>query len=91
MQDHPEERATDIEQGFSDPDIQALIATIGGNDQIRVPKHLDAEILRNNPTRFYGMSDNTNISHCLWNQGIIPFYTSHLLTEFAFPGKLPDT
>ena len=90
LSDHPEERAIDIENAFADPEIRGVIATIGGNDQIRVLKHVDADVLRDNPTRFYGMSDNTNLAHYLWNHGIVSFYGGHLLTEFAIPGSLPE-
>ena len=90
LYDHPEERAADIEEAFADSDIRGVISTIGGNDQIRILKHLDADVLRNNPTRFYGLSDNTNLAHYLWNHGITSFYGGHLLTEFGFPGSLPE-
>lgn len=90
LTNHPDERAADIEQAFVDPEIRGVIATIGGNDQLRILKHLDAEVLRNNPTRFFGISDNTNLIHYLWNQGIVSFYGGHLLTDFAFPGSLPE-
>ena len=88
--DHPEERARDIENAFADPEISGVIATIGGNDQIRVCKHLDADILRQNPTRFYGSSDNTNLAQYLWNQGIVSFYGGMVLTDFAVPGRFPE-
>ena len=89
LYEHPEERAADIKNAFAESDIHGVISTIGGNDQIRILKHLDADVLRNNPTRFYGLSDNTNLAHYLWNHGIVSFYGGHLLTEFGFPGSLP--
>jgi muramoyltetrapeptide carboxypeptidase LdcA involved in peptidoglycan recycling len=76
LSDHPEERAGDIEDAFADPEIRGVIATIGGNDQIRILKHLDGSVLRDNPTRFYGISDNTNLAHYLWNHGIVSFFES---------------
>jgi muramoyltetrapeptide carboxypeptidase LdcA involved in peptidoglycan recycling len=90
LSDHPKERAEDIEKVFRDPEIRGVIATIGGNDQIRILKHLNGDVLRDNPTRFYGISDNTNLAHYLWNQGIVSFYGGNLLTEFAVPGSLPE-
>ena len=87
---HPEKRAEDIEEAFAVPDISGVIATIGGNDQIRVLNHLDGELLRENPTRFYGISDNTNLAQFLWNHGIVSYYGGHVLTEFAIPGPLPE-
>jgi muramoyltetrapeptide carboxypeptidase LdcA involved in peptidoglycan recycling len=87
---HPAERAADIENAFADPEIRGVVATVGGNDQIRVLKHLDGSVLRDNPTRFFGISDNTNLAHALWNEGVVSFYGGHLLTEFAAPGALPE-
>lgn len=88
--DNPQERAADIERAFADPDISGVIATIGGNDQIRILDYLDEELIRANPTRFYGSSDNTNLAHFLWNQGIVSYYGGNLLTELAASGPLPD-
>lgn len=87
---HPEKRAQDIEEAFAAPDIRGVIATIGGNDQIRILDHLDGELLRENPTRFYGISDNTNLAQFFWNHGIVSYYGGHVLTEFAIPGPLPE-
>ncbi|RZH67717.1 S66 family peptidase [Natrinema altunense] len=90
LYNHPEKRAQDIEKAFSDPDIRGVITTIGGNDQIRILDHLDGQLLRENPTRFYGISDNTNLAQFLWNHGIVSYYGGHVLTEFALPGALPE-
>lgn len=45
----PEERAADIHAAFADPDIKAVIAGIGGDDQITLLPHLDHALLRANP------------------------------------------
>ncbi|WP_049929070.1 S66 family peptidase [Halopiger goleimassiliensis] len=90
LSEHPEQRAQDVERAFADPDIRGVIATIGGNDQLRILKHLDGDVLRENPTRFYGTSDNTNLAQFLWNHGIVSYYGGNVLTEFAFPGAFPD-
>lgn len=90
LYNHPEKPAQDIEAAFANPEIQGVIATIGGNDQIRILKHLDADILRENPTRFFGSSDNTNVAQFLWNQGIVSFYGGTLLTDFAAAGPFSE-
>lgn len=38
----PQARAADINAAFADPTIRAIIATVGGDDQIMVIPHLDA-------------------------------------------------
>ncbi len=56
-------------KAFRDPDISAVIANIGGHDQITMLPFLDGDVLREHPTRFYGYSDNTNLAQFLWNHG----------------------
>jgi muramoyltetrapeptide carboxypeptidase LdcA involved in peptidoglycan recycling len=70
----PTARAADINAALADPAIRAIIAVIGGEDQITVIPHLDAELARRDPKPFLGTSDNTNIHHWLWANGIASFY-----------------
>ncbi|NHN49130.1 LD-carboxypeptidase [Halostella sp. JP-L12] len=86
----PRARAADVHAAFRDPDIAGVVATIGGWDQLRVLRHLDPGVLRANPTRFYGMSDNTNLSLALWNAGVVSYNGGQLLNELAVPGELPE-
>jgi muramoyltetrapeptide carboxypeptidase LdcA involved in peptidoglycan recycling len=86
LYDHPEERAADVMDAFRDPDVSAVVATIGGNDQVRILDRLDPAVLRENPTRFYGWSDNTHLALYLWNLGIVSYYGGSVMTEYATPG-----
>jgi muramoyltetrapeptide carboxypeptidase LdcA involved in peptidoglycan recycling len=83
LYDHPEARARDIERAFRDPDIGAVLATIGGNDQVRVLKHLDGDVLAANPTRFLGSSDNTHLHSLLWEAGVVSYYGGMVLTTLG--------
>lgn len=67
-------RAVDLTAAFADPSIRAVLATIGGNDQITVIKHLDTDVIAANPKPFLGYSDNTNLHNYLWNLGIPSYY-----------------
>src|SRR5215475_348227 len=51
-------RAADINAAFADPTIRAIIAVIGGEDQITVIPHLDAGLALRDPKPFLGTSDN---------------------------------
>ena len=62
----PQHRAQDINSAFADPYIKAVLATIGGTDQITVIPHLDAQLIHDNPKIFIGYSDNTNLHNWLW-------------------------
>ncbi|MEO8889583.1 MAG: S66 peptidase family protein [Jatrophihabitantaceae bacterium] len=70
----PEARASDINAAFSHPKVRAILSTIGGDDQIQVIPHLDAELARTDPKPFLGYSDNTNLHNWLWANGIASFY-----------------
>ncbi|MCY7290458.1 MAG: LD-carboxypeptidase [Cryobacterium sp.] len=69
-----EARAADITAAFADPTIRAVLATIGGDDQVTVIPHIDAGVLAANPKPFLGYSDNTNLHNLLWNLGVPSFY-----------------
>ncbi|VEG29724.1 S66 family peptidase [Actinomyces howellii] len=69
-----QERARDINAAFADPSIRAVLATVGGEDQITVISHLDAEAVRADPKPFLGYSDNTNLLQWLWSLGVAGFY-----------------
>jgi muramoyltetrapeptide carboxypeptidase LdcA involved in peptidoglycan recycling len=90
LAENPEARAEEVMDAFRDPDISAVIANIGGHDQLTVLPYLDGEVLRDNPTRFYGYSDNTNLALFLWNQGIVSYYGGSTLLEYAMDGELFD-
>lgn len=90
LADYPEERARDVEDAFADPDVRGVISVIGGNDQIRILEHLDRDVLRENPTRFYGYSDNTQLALTLWNLGIVSYYGPSVMVELAMDGGLFD-
>jgi muramoyltetrapeptide carboxypeptidase LdcA involved in peptidoglycan recycling len=70
----PVARAADINAAFGDPAVRAILAVIGGEDQITVIPHLNADLARRDPKPFLGTSDNTNLHHWLWANGIASFY-----------------
>lgn len=63
-------RAHDLNAAFADPSICAVLATIGGDDQITVLPGLDPELSRRDPKLFVGYSDNTNLLNWLWFHGV---------------------
>jgi muramoyltetrapeptide carboxypeptidase LdcA involved in peptidoglycan recycling len=70
----PEARAADVIAAFAEPSIRAVLATIGGDDQVTVIPHIDADVLAANPKPFLGYSDNTNLHNLLWSLGVPSFY-----------------
>jgi muramoyltetrapeptide carboxypeptidase LdcA involved in peptidoglycan recycling len=82
-------RAADINAAFADPQIRAILAVIGGDDQITVIRHLDADLARADPKPFLGTSDNTNLHHWLWANGVASFYGGSTQVHLG-PGPAVD-
>jgi len=85
----PEARAADVNAAFADPGIRAILATIGGDDQILVVPHLDAALAQADPKPFLGYSDNTNILNWLWSLGIRGYYGGSTAVHLG-PGPAVD-
>ena len=77
------ERAEDLMAAFADDSIAAIIASIGGDDQMTVLPHLDPEVVRAHPKRFLGYSDNTNLLNWLWFHGVAGFYGGSTIANLA--------
>lgn len=58
---NPRLRADDINAAVKDPDIKAIITTIGGDDSVRLLPYLDYRAISENPKFFIGYSDPTAI------------------------------
>ena len=87
----PRERARDLSDAFADPSIRAVMATIGGDDQITVLKHLDADVLAANPKPFFGYSDNTNALNYLVRLGMVAYHGGSTMVHLGRGGALHPT
>jgi muramoyltetrapeptide carboxypeptidase LdcA involved in peptidoglycan recycling len=85
-----EDRAKDVMAAFADQKNKAVFTSIGGSDQIKLIKHLDPQILRDNPKPFFGFSDNTHLHNFLWSLGIRSYYGGAIMTQFAMQGNMHD-
>lgn len=85
----PEARAADVNAALADQGIRAILATIGGSDQILVTPHLDAALAAADPKPFLGYSDNTNILNWLWRHGVAGFYGGSTQVHLG-PGPAVD-
>jgi len=68
------DRAADLTTAFTDADIRAVFATIGGADQITVLPLLDPDVILADPKPFFGFSDNTNLLNWLWFHGAAAYH-----------------
>jgi len=84
----PADRAGDIHAAFADPRIKAVIAAIGGEDELKVLPHLDPGVLAASPKPFFGYSDNTNLHLFLWNLGLVSYHGGAVMVEFGRPAAM---
>lgn len=71
---NPKVRADDINRAFLDPEIEGLIATIGGDDSVRTLPLLMTEEILEHPKVLMGFSDTTTLLTHLSLHGMITFY-----------------
>jgi muramoyltetrapeptide carboxypeptidase LdcA involved in peptidoglycan recycling len=80
------DRAADLMAAFADPDIGAVMASIGGDDQITVLPYLDPDAVIGTPKPFFGYSDNTNLLNWLWNLGIVSYHGGSTMAHLGRGG-----
>jgi muramoyltetrapeptide carboxypeptidase LdcA involved in peptidoglycan recycling len=82
------DRAADLHAAFADPQIGAILASIGGDDQITVIPHLDRDLIAANPKPFFGYSDNTNLLHLLYDLGMVGYHGGSVMVHLGRSGSL---
>ncbi len=89
----PQERVEDIHRLFGDPQVKAIIASIGGNHSCHLLPLLDWDLIRRNPKIFMGYSDVSVLNLAIYAQtGLVTFNGPTLMTDLAeFPTPLPYT
>lgn len=90
LADHPEARADDLHRALADPDVHALVSTIGGDDGIRVLPHLDLGLIAEHPKVLLGYSDSTTIQMAFLQAGVVSFYGPAIMAGFGENAGLHD-
>ena len=88
LENHPEEKASDLKTAFMDDDIKGIICAIGGDDIYRTIPYLmeDKEFInavKTHPKVFMGFSDTTNNHLMFYKLGLQTFYGQAFLTDLA--------
>ena len=85
-----EERASDLHDMFGDPEVRAIIATIGGDHACQLLPFLDWDLIRANPKVFMGFSDITVLNVAIWTEtGMITFNGPSVMTDWAEYPAMP--
>lgn len=96
VKQHPEKRAQDLIDAFSDDDIDLILCAVGGDDTYRLAPYLfENNALKNalKPKPFLGFSDTT-LNHLMLNKLSLPtFYGQAFLSDVCEMDKemLPYT
>jgi muramoyltetrapeptide carboxypeptidase LdcA involved in peptidoglycan recycling len=88
LRKHPEARAADLMDAFADPTMSAIITTIGGDDSIRLLRHLDLGVIQAHPKVFLGFSDTTVTHLACFTAGLTSFYGPSIMAGFAENGGI---
>jgi muramoyltetrapeptide carboxypeptidase LdcA involved in peptidoglycan recycling len=73
-------------EAFADPEIRGIVSTIGGDDSLRILRHLDLGVLRAHPKVFVGYSDTTVTHFACLAAGLVSFYGPAFMAGFAENG-----
>lgn len=84
-------RVDDLHAMFEDPDVQAILCTIGGNHSNQLLSLIDWELIRANPKVFMGFSDITVLNIAIHvATGLVTFNGPSLLTDWAEYPQMPE-
>lgn len=72
--DNPKLRAEDINNAFLDTEVKGIIASIGGDDSVRILPFINKEAVVANPKFFMGYSDTTTLLTYFNQLGLVTFY-----------------
>lgn len=88
-----EQRTRDLHELFADPDVSAIIASVGGDHSCHLLPHLDFELIAQNPKIFMGYSDVTVLNVAIWQRtSLVTFNGPAIMTDFAeYPAPLEYT
>lgn len=88
LERNPKARAEDVLEAFADSSISAVIASIGGDDCIRLLPYLDLAVIMQHPKIFLGFSDATVLHFACLRAGVASFYGPTVMAGFAENGGM---
>ena len=87
---HPQMRAEDINNAFLDPEVEAIIASVGGDDSVRTLPFLDLKAILDRPKVLMGFSDTTTLLSYLSLRGMVTYHGPALMSGIAQLRSYPD-
>jgi muramoyltetrapeptide carboxypeptidase LdcA involved in peptidoglycan recycling len=84
------ERVRDIHDAFADRSVGAIIASIGGDDSVRLLPKLDSRLLAKNPKIVLGFSDTCTLLVYLRSLGHVAFHGPSVMGGLAQAASYPS-
>jgi muramoyltetrapeptide carboxypeptidase LdcA involved in peptidoglycan recycling len=86
----PRRRADDLNAAFADPEVRAIVASIGGDDSIRLLPYLDRATIVANPTILMGYSDTTTLLAAIQAMGVVTLHGPSVMAGLSQMSGLPS-
>jgi len=88
----PRLRADDLNAAFADPEVRAIVSSIGGVDSVRILEHLNPALAVSDPKILLGFSDTATQLAFYHQAGLVTFNGPSVMAGFAqieqFPGAV---
>ncbi|WP_409347325.1 S66 peptidase family protein [Paenibacillus sp. MBLB4367] len=86
-----EARIADLHEAFRDPNVKGILAVLGGENSNQLLRHLDYDLIRDNPKMFCGYSDITALGNAMYAKSGLVSYSGPNFSSFAMPEGLSYT
>lgn len=84
-------RIQDLHKAFGDPNVKAILTTLGGYNSNGLLKHLDYDLIRKNPKFFCGYSDITALNNAIYAKTGLVTYSGPHFSSFGMEKGLEYT
>ncbi len=84
-------RVQDLHAAFRDPNVKAILTTLGGYNSNGLLKHLDYDLIRENPKFFCGYSDITALNNAIYTKTSLITYSGPHFSSFGMEKGLEYT
>ncbi|KAB2445484.1 S66 family peptidase [Bacillus luti] len=84
-------RFQDFHEAFRDPNVKAILTTLGGYNSNGLLKHLDYDLIRENPKFFCGYSDITALNNAIYTKTGLVTYSGPHFSSFGMEKGLEYT
>lgn len=78
-----ESRLEDLHAAFSDKNVKAILAVIGGSSANQLLKYIDYDLIKRNPKIFCGYSDITALQNAIYHKTGLITYSGIHFSSFA--------